>query len=151
MSLSVGAVVTQAAVSILLIATVGTDYGRRTVDRCMELMSLPALPWQDYHGGFETLVAASAPVFWTFFLLTGIALFVLRIRDKHREHPFNMPWFPLPPLVFCLTSLFMLHASLDYARGLVVIPLALVSLGIPIYLLGRKQRSSQKCPCQQGL
>ena len=31
--------------------------------------------------GFETLVEYTAPVFWLFFLLTGVALFVLRRKD----------------------------------------------------------------------
>jgi APA family basic amino acid/polyamine antiporter len=142
----IGAIVAQAVVSVMLIATVGTDYGRHFVDRCLGLLGMPALPWQEYHGGFETLVAASAPLFWMYFLLTGIALFVLRIRDKHCERPFTMPWFPLPPLVFCFTSLFMLLASLIYARGLLLLPAALVSLGVPLYLLGRKLKTQSPVP-----
>src|SRR5512133_182662 len=35
--------------------------------------------------GFETMVDYTAPVFWLFFLLTGIALFVLRSREPHAE------------------------------------------------------------------
>ena len=31
--------------------------------------------------GFEAMVEFTAPVFWSFFLLVGIALFVLRARD----------------------------------------------------------------------
>jgi basic amino acid/polyamine antiporter, APA family len=137
----IGAIVAQAAVSVGLIAMVGTDRGRQTVDHCLVWLGLSALPWQDYHGGFETLVAASAPIFWIFFLLTGIALFVLRMRDQDRERPFTMPWFPLPPLVFCCTSLFMLHASLVYARGLFLLAVIPVALGVPLYLLGRKPKA----------
>ncbi len=137
----IGAIVAQAVVSVLLITTVGTDYGRQNVDRCLGLLGVPALPWQEYHGGFETLVAASAPLFWMYFLMTGIALFVLRIRDKHCERHFTMPWFPLPPLVFCLTALFMLLASLIYARGLLLLSAAIVSLGVPLYLLDRKLKT----------
>jgi amino acid transporter len=129
-----GAIVAQALVSLLLIAAVGTAGGQRLLDRCLSWFGLQPLPWADYHGGFETLVAGTAPVFWAFFLLTGIALFVLRIRDKHRLRPFSTPWYPLPPLVFCLTCLFMLHASLDYAKGLCLIALAPVALGVPLYL-----------------
>jgi basic amino acid/polyamine antiporter, APA family len=146
MGVPIGAIGAQAMISAMLIATVGTDCGRQTVDRWLGLLGLPALPWQDYHGGFETLVAASAPIFWMFFLLTGIALFVLRIRDKHRERPFTMPWFPLPPLVFCLTSLFMLHASLVYAKGLFLLVAAPVALGVPLYLLGRKPKTQSPAP-----
>ena len=39
---------------------------------------LATIPWADYEGGFNTLVAASAPLFWGFLLLTGTSQFVLR-------------------------------------------------------------------------
>src|SRR5262249_37746429 len=52
-------------------------------------------------GGFETLLTCTAPVFWLFFLLTGLSLFVLRERDKHLERPFKVPLYPELPLVFC--------------------------------------------------
>ncbi len=142
----IGAIVAQAVVSVMLIAMVGTDYGQQTVDRCLSLLGVPALPWQEYHGGFETLVAASAPLFWVYFLMTGIALFVLRIRDKHCERHFTVPWFPLPPLVFCLTALYMLLASLIYARGLSLLGAAIVSLGVPLYLLDRKLKTRSLVP-----
>src|SRR3546814_16714141 len=35
--------------------------------------------------GVEAMVEYLSPVFWLFFLLTGIALFVLRIREPGRE------------------------------------------------------------------
>ena len=40
-------------------------------------------------GGFDTLLTCTAPVFWVFFLLTGISLFVLRERDRQVERPFK--------------------------------------------------------------
>jgi hypothetical protein len=138
--------VAQAAVAEMLIAAVGTDRGRQTVDRCLGALALHAVPWQEHHGGFETLVAASAPVFWGFFFLTGISLFVLRVRDKHRERPFTMPGYPLPPLVFCLTSMYMLYASLVYAKGLFLLAAAVVALGVPLYLIGRKSTTASPVP-----
>ena len=55
-------------------------------DRCRSAGHRPSgLPWEKYFGGFETLVSGTAPVFWTFFLLTGISLFVLRDRDGQRH------------------------------------------------------------------
>jgi APA family basic amino acid/polyamine antiporter len=65
--------------------------------------------------GFETLLAATAPVFWSFLFATGLSLIVLRWRDSQRERPFAVPLFPLPPLVFCATCAFMLKSSLEYA------------------------------------
>ena len=158
-----GAVAAQAFVSVLLILAVGTAEGRHAIDRSLSWLGIGGLPWEAYHGGFETLVAGTAPVFWTFFLLTGAALFVLRYRsgtqatrnqiqptsaeslagqsqEASTTQPFTTPWYPLPPVVFCLTCLYMLYASLDYARGLCLIAIVPVALGVPLYLLGRSSR-----------
>jgi len=67
--------------------------------------------------GFRSMVEFTAPVFWLFFLLTGVALFVLRVRDPNTVRPFRVPLFPLLPLVFCATCAYMLWSSLAYAYG----------------------------------
>lgn len=64
--------------------------------------------------GFETIVEYTAPVFWFFFLLVGVALFVLRRKEPDMERPFRVPLYPLTPLVFCLTSAYLLYSSLAY-------------------------------------
>ena len=46
--------------------------------------------------GFSTMVEFTAPVFWFFFLLTGVALFVLRFRAPHVARPFKVPMYPHP-------------------------------------------------------
>jgi APA family basic amino acid/polyamine antiporter len=64
--------------------------------------------------GFKAMVEYTAPVFWLFFLLTGIALFVLRRREPGRPRPFRVPLFPLLPLLFCASCAYMLWSSLSY-------------------------------------
>src|SRR5690606_14390493 len=64
--------------------------------------------------GFETMVEYVAPVFWLFFLLTGIALIVLRLREPERERGFRVPLYPLTPLLFCANCAYLLYASLSY-------------------------------------
>lgn len=133
-----GAIVAQGAVALLLIVVVGTVTGQETIDRGLGVIGLGPLPWEQYHGGFETLVAAAAPVFWLFFLLAGVSLFVLRARDKDRPRPFAVPCYPLPPLVFCLMCAFMLQASMSYAGGLCLLALVPVTLGLPLYAWSRR-------------
>ena len=58
--------------------------------------------------GFRTMVEFTAPVFWMFFLLSGISLFVLRRREPETERPFKVPLFPVLPLVFCAMCAYML-------------------------------------------
>jgi basic amino acid/polyamine antiporter, APA family len=75
--------------------------------------------------GFETMVEYTAPVFWLFLFLTGVALIVLRRHDSERARPFRVPFYPLTPLAFCATSGFLVYSSLAYT-GLG----ALVGLGV---------------------
>ena len=65
--------------------------------------------------GFENLVIFTTPVFWIFFLLVGVTLLVLRYCEPQTRRPFRVPWYPLVPAVFCLSSLFMLWSSLSWA------------------------------------
>src|SRR5690606_16670192 len=62
--------------------------------------------------GFESMVDFTAPIFWFFILFTGIALFVLRYKEPNAPRPFSVPLYPILPLVFCLTSGYLLYASL---------------------------------------
>jgi len=71
--------------------------------------------------GFEVAVEYTAPVFWLFFLLVGISLFVLRRRDPGLPRPFEVPLYPVLPLLFCATSAYLLYSSLAYTgRGALV-------------------------------
>jgi APA family basic amino acid/polyamine antiporter len=67
--------------------------------------------------GFRAMVEFTAPVFWLFFLLTGIALFVLRRREPERPRPYRVPLYPLLPAVFCIACAGMLWSSLSYVSA----------------------------------
>lgn len=67
-----------------------------------------------FKGGFQAMVEYTAPVFWLFFLLVGIALFRLRATDGARERPFRVPLYPVLPALFCASSAYMLWSSLGY-------------------------------------
>jgi APA family basic amino acid/polyamine antiporter len=79
--------------------------------------------------GFETMVEYTAPVFWTFILLAGIALFVLRRREPTRPRPFRVPFYPLTPLVFCATCAYLLYSSLVYTGFGALLGVAVVATG----------------------
>lgn len=67
--------------------------------------------------GFRTMVEFTAPVFWLFFMLTGLALFVLRMRDPARPRPYSVPLYPLLPAIFVLTCASMLWSSLSFVSS----------------------------------
>ncbi|PWC30905.1 APC family permease [Teichococcus aestuarii] len=89
--------------------------------------------------GFRAMVDYTAPVFWAFLLLVGIALFVLRRREPRRVLPYRVPLYPLTPLLFCLTCLYMLHASIAYTGMGALAGLAVVAAGTPLLLFRRRE------------
>ena len=67
-----------------------------------------------FGSGFRTMVEFTSPVFWLFFLLSGLSLFVLRAREPQVERPFRVPLYPLLPLIFVAACAYMLWSSLSY-------------------------------------
>ncbi|HYD95840.1 MAG TPA: amino acid permease [Noviherbaspirillum sp.] len=67
--------------------------------------------------GFNAMVEFTAPVFWLFFLLSGISLFLLRLREPAAVRPFRVPLYPLLPAIFCATCAYMLWSSLSYVSS----------------------------------
>ncbi len=89
--------------------------------------------------GFETMVDYTAPVFWLFFLLTGIALFVLRWREPELARPFRVPLYPLLPLAFCASSAWLLYSSLVYTRLGALVGVAVLAAGVPLLALAARR------------
>ena len=87
---------------------------------------------------FETMVEYTAPVFWTFILLAGIALFVLRRREPARPRPFRVPFYPLTPLVFCATCAYLLYSSLAYTGFGALLGVAVVAVGAGVLLVSSR-------------
>jgi APA family basic amino acid/polyamine antiporter len=97
--------------------------------------------------GFGAMVAYTAPVFWTFFLLTGVTLFVFR-RRAGETPAFRAPLFPLVPLAFLAMCAYMLWSSIDYIRNpvfgpkfgdMVLAGLVVMAVGIPLYFFARRK------------
>ncbi len=82
-------------------------------------------------GGVQTAVDYLAPVFWFFFLLTGIALFLLRVREKDAPRPFSVPLYPLTPFLFCLSAGAMLYSSLSFTGIGATAGMVVLALGLP--------------------
>jgi amino acid transporter len=92
--------------------------------------------------GFETIVEYTAPVFWFFFLTTGIALFVLRRKEPHAERPFRVPFYPVTPILFCLTSAYLLYSSLAYTGIGALIGVAVLAVGALLLVFVRPVSST---------
>ncbi len=100
--------------------------------------------------GFVAMVEFTAPVFWLFFLLSGLSLFVLRRRAPQRPAPYRVPFYPLLPLLFCAACAYMLWSSLSYVASRQFgginagwISVAVLALGlVPLWLMRAGLRSA---------
>jgi amino acid transporter len=101
--------------------------------------------------GFDAMVAYTAPVFWTFFLLTGLVLFLSRMKEGKedlKKIEFRTPLYPVIPLIFCAMCGFMLWKAVSYIfnpsygpkfGSLVLAGLAVMAVGIPVYWAARRR------------
>ena len=87
--------------------------------------------------GFVTMVEYTAPVFWFFFLLVGLSVFVLRTQEPERLRPFRVPLYPVTPLIFCVTCVYMLHSSLAYTGPGAVVGVGVLLAGVPLLFVAR--------------
>jgi APA family basic amino acid/polyamine antiporter len=87
-------------------------------------------------GGFSTMVEYTAPVFWLFFLLAGLSLFVLRVREPDTPRPFRVPLYPALPLVFCGACAYMLQSSLGYVGGNTFLGVNAAWVGVAVLAVG---------------
>lgn len=88
--------------------------------------------------GFQTMVEYTAPVFWLFFLLTGVSLIVLRVREPHAERPFRVPLYPLTPLLFCATCAYVLYSSLAYTGLGALVGVGVLAVGGVLFVVERR-------------
>jgi amino acid transporter len=94
--------------------------------------------------GFTTMVDYTAPVFWFFLTLVGGAVFVLRSRGSGAPGAFRVPFYPVTPAVFCLGTVYMLHASVSYTGVGALVGLSVVALGLPLWFLTAFRSAERK-------
>ncbi|MEN9855843.1 MAG: hypothetical protein RLZZ157_969 [Pseudomonadota bacterium] len=82
------------------------------------------------YDGFATLVDYTSPVYWLFLTASGLALIVLRRANPTRERPFQVPFYPVLPLLFAATSFAMLISSLAYVKTGALFGLGVLGLGL---------------------
>jgi basic amino acid/polyamine antiporter, APA family len=101
----------------------GTPVKSLIVQGCISLAILL------FAGSFIDTILYSAPVVWLFFLGTGISVFVLRRKEPQIERPYKISGFPVPALIFCAASVFMVYSSFTYALAMKPVGL-IIGLGV---------------------
>ena len=86
--------------------------------------------------GFSAMVEFTAPMFWGFLLLVGLALMWLRRTDSAVPRPFRVPLYPFTPLVFCAACAFLAYSSVMYAASQNALHVSLWLLASGVLALG---------------
>lgn len=81
----------------------------------------------------STMVDYTAPVFWFFILLTTISLFIFRRQDNSSGDNFEVPLYPLTPLLFIIACLYLLYSSVMFTGWGAVIGIIFLLIGLPVY------------------
>ena len=89
--------------------------------------------------GFSAMVEFTAPVFWGFLFLVGLALLWLRHTDKHTTRPFKVPLYPVLPLIFCAACAWLTYSSITYAisQNAIHVSMGLIASGVFALLILR--------------
>lgn len=92
--------------------------------------------------GFQTMVDYTAPVFWSFFLLSTLALIVLRHKEPDTPRPFKVPLYPVMPLLFAAVCAYMLWSSLVYVKTGALAGVAVLATGgvLLLWMQARQRR-----------
>jgi amino acid transporter len=101
-------------------------------------IGLIALATQEVDG-FSAMVEFTAPVFWGFLFLVGLALIWLRQTDKHTSRPFKVPLYPVLPLIFCAACAWLTYSSITYAisQNAIHVSMGLIASGVFALLILR--------------
>jgi APA family basic amino acid/polyamine antiporter len=85
---------------------------------------------------------------WIFFGSTAATIFVFRARARRGQESgevrFRMPGFPIAPLVFILAAVYVVVGSMASNPANAIKGVALIALGIPVYLFWTKRLAADK-------
>jgi amino acid transporter len=88
------------------------------------------------------MIDYTSPVFWLFLALSGFAVILLRVRRPDLPRPFRVPLYPVLPLVFCASCLFVLWSSVQYVRLGALLGLGVLAMGgVVLLFVARPVRS----------
>lgn len=76
--------------------------------------------------------------------LSGVGLLVLRRRYPDAPRPFRVPGYPWVPLVFIVSSAYVLYSSLSYVRIGAVAGVVVLGGGFALLVALRLLASSQR-------
>lgn len=89
-------------------------------------------------GTFEQLLTYVVFVGWTFYALAAASIFVYRGRETPADVRYRVPGYPWTPIVFIVAVAALVVNTIVAHPGRAAIGLAVVSTGVPAYLVWRR-------------
>lgn len=75
-----------------------------------------------------------------FSMLTVLGIFVLRRNKDQREHPFRVPLYPLPPIIFTICTCWMIYYVTSDDPRIILYSLATMVPGLILYFVASKNK-----------
>lgn len=96
-------------------------------------------------GSYRDLVNYSVFAIWFFYGVAGVGLFVLRRKMPDAPRPYKTTWYPVVPLLFIATSIFIVVNTLVTDTKNALFGLLLILSGVPVlaYIEWRRRKSIQ--------
>jgi APA family basic amino acid/polyamine antiporter len=113
-------------------------WGRR--DSCWPSGSWAAV--LSLSGTFEQLFSYVIFAFWIFMGLTVAGVIILRRKRPDLPRPYKTWGYPLTPVLFILSSVFLTGNSLIQNFWNSFIGLALIALGVPVFFVWKRRRDA---------
>jgi APA family basic amino acid/polyamine antiporter len=90
-------------------------------------------------GSFDVLSDFEIFSVWIFYTLTAISLFALRRQEPQRPRPYRVWGYPLVPLAFAATAVWLLAEAAIAAPARSFTGLAVIALAFPVFALLRRR------------
>ncbi len=93
----------------------------------------------------STMLYTAAPVY-LFYLASNVAVIVLRRKEPQVERPYRVWGYPVTPLVFCATCVFLAYSAVVYKPWVALSALGILVLGLPLYAVSSRVGTRPSSP-----
>lgn len=99
-------------------------------------------------GSFDTLTNLAVFSCWIFYTLTFIAVIIMRKKKPDANRTYKVPLYPVVPVLAVISGAYVVFSQLftsgEGARILSVLSIGVTLLGMPVYLLVKRQHNNNK-------
>jgi APA family basic amino acid/polyamine antiporter len=101
-------------------------------------------------GTFDQLTNLAVFSMWLFYAMAGASVFVLRRKMPDAPRPYRTLGYPVVPLLFVLTAVWLIVNTLLTSPLEAIAGLGLIALGWPVYLYYRRSNAYSKRNATNG-